>query len=101
MEKLSSCCGATFIGETDLCSECKEHADVEQDDSLVTGRDSALFIGDCANDRGELDIYTPAVYEMINKQMAQDLIKHLAKVFKIDGVLEAVELYQENNRGEK
>jgi hypothetical protein len=25
--KLSKCCNALSIGETDLCSECKEHAD--------------------------------------------------------------------------
>jgi len=24
--KVSNCCGATFVGETDLCSKCKEHA---------------------------------------------------------------------------
>lgn len=27
MEELSECCGASRWGETDICSDCKEHAD--------------------------------------------------------------------------
>jgi predicted amidophosphoribosyltransferase len=27
---ISNCCGAKFIAETDICSECKEHADVSE-----------------------------------------------------------------------
>jgi hypothetical protein len=27
MEELSNCCGASRWGETDVCSDCKEHAD--------------------------------------------------------------------------
>jgi hypothetical protein len=27
-EELTNCCGATFLFETDLCSDCREHADV-------------------------------------------------------------------------
>ncbi len=34
-EKLSNCCGAPFIGETDLCSECKEHADIQVEEKEV------------------------------------------------------------------
>ncbi len=31
-EPLSSCCGAPAWGNTDLCGECKEHADFMDDD---------------------------------------------------------------------
>ena len=27
MEELSNCCGFPRWGETDICSDCKEHAD--------------------------------------------------------------------------
>lgn len=27
MQELSNCCGASRWGETDICSDCKEHAD--------------------------------------------------------------------------
>lgn len=27
--KISNCCGATVIENTDLCSDCKEHCEVE------------------------------------------------------------------------
>jgi predicted amidophosphoribosyltransferase len=27
---ISNCCGAKMYEETDICSECKEHADVEE-----------------------------------------------------------------------
>jgi hypothetical protein len=27
MEEFSNCCGASRWGETDICSDCKEHAD--------------------------------------------------------------------------
>ena len=26
----TNCCGASMIGETDLCSHCKEHAEMEE-----------------------------------------------------------------------
>ena len=29
MEKQSNCCGASAWFETDICSDCKEHADFE------------------------------------------------------------------------
>ncbi len=32
MEELSNCCGASRWGETDICSNCKEHADFEPDE---------------------------------------------------------------------
>ena len=28
---LSNCCGAPIWGETDICSDCKEHAEFEDD----------------------------------------------------------------------
>jgi hypothetical protein len=28
----SNCCGASPLWETDLCSDCKEHAEFEEDD---------------------------------------------------------------------
>ena len=32
MEELSNCCGASRWGETDICSDRKEHADFEPDE---------------------------------------------------------------------
>ena len=32
MEELSNCCGASRWGETDICSDCKAHADFEPDE---------------------------------------------------------------------
>jgi len=37
--KLSNCCDAPELGETDLCSECKEHADFYDDEEANDRRD--------------------------------------------------------------
>ena len=34
-EALSDCCGAPPWGETDLCAECKEHADFLDDEEFA------------------------------------------------------------------
>jgi len=34
--RLSKCCGATQWGETDICSECKEHATFETLGHMIT-----------------------------------------------------------------
>lgn len=39
---MSDCCYAPFIGETDLCSECLEHAGVAEEEELSL--DEALKI---------------------------------------------------------
>lgn len=31
-EEFSNCCGAARWGETDICSDCKEHADFEEEE---------------------------------------------------------------------
>ncbi len=28
----TNCCGESFIGETDICRKCEEHAEVEKDE---------------------------------------------------------------------
>ena len=32
MNYISNCCGARPLYETDICSDCKEHADFENED---------------------------------------------------------------------
>jgi len=32
-EPLSDCCGARIYPDTDICSDCKEHCEPEQEDS--------------------------------------------------------------------
>ena len=35
MEELSDCCGAPrWFSETDICSDCKEHADFYSDEEI-------------------------------------------------------------------
>ena len=42
--KVSNCCGATLLPETDICSDCKEHSEaVEYDVKEVLG-DPAPFL---------------------------------------------------------
>jgi hypothetical protein len=31
MEEFSNCCGASRWGETDVCSDCKEHAEFNEE----------------------------------------------------------------------
>ena len=34
-EPRTDCCGARFIGETDLCGDCKEHSEPYQEEELI------------------------------------------------------------------
>lgn len=34
-EELSNCCGAKAYGETDICSDCKEHCELETMEELM------------------------------------------------------------------
>jgi len=50
MAIVSNCCGAPALGETDLCSYCKEHAefydeDVLQIDDLIEGKEYRIKYG--------------------------------------------------------
>jgi len=42
-DKLTECCGAKFYEETDLCSDCKEHADVAEEEHEVAPIIKAIF----------------------------------------------------------
>ena len=39
----TNCCGAKFYEETDLCSDCKEHADVAEEEHEVAPIIKAIF----------------------------------------------------------
>ena len=34
-EELSNCCGASVIYESGICSECKEHCEIEEPEGLT------------------------------------------------------------------
>ena len=34
-DEVSSCCGKPFVGETDFCSDCKEHAETKCSECLT------------------------------------------------------------------
>ena len=37
-EEFSNCCGAARWGETDICSDCQEHADFEDGELCRNGK---------------------------------------------------------------
>jgi hypothetical protein len=49
----SECCGAKYIGETDLCSECKEHCG------------EYIVCGECGDECEEIEDYE---YEAIQRE---------------------------------
>tara|TARA_R100001443_G_C3309281_1_gene167299 strand:- start:202 stop:483 length:282 start_codon:yes stop_codon:yes gene_type:complete len=52
--ELSNCCGAKMVGETDICSECKEHADVDE-----------MVCSECGDECDEIEDYE---YEEIQRE---------------------------------
>ena len=41
----SNCCGAPPLWESDICSDCKEHADFDETDFDETDSDDYLYEG--------------------------------------------------------
>ncbi len=50
----SNCCDAKFIGETDICSDCKEHADIIE-----------MMCSECGEECDEIEDYE---YEAIQRE---------------------------------
>ena len=57
-----------------------------------------MWLSDKLDDDGEMKLSFDGEPSWINKVQAVTLIKHLAKVFKLDTILEAIEMYEEKNK---
>ena len=51
---ISNCCGAKMVAETDICSECKEHADTEE-----------MCCSECGEECDEIEDYE---YEALERE---------------------------------
>ena len=54
----SNCCGATFWGETDICNDCREHADVCE-----------MMCDECGDECDEIEDYE---YEEQQRESAEE-----------------------------
>jgi hypothetical protein len=57
----SDCCDATFIAETDICSDCKEHADIIE-----------MMCSECGEECDEIEDYE---YEELQKESYQEMMR--------------------------
>jgi predicted amidophosphoribosyltransferase len=57
----SNCCDAKFISETDLCSDCKEHADVIE-----------MVCAECGEECDEIEDYE---YEAIQRENWAEMMR--------------------------
>ncbi|MCK4609488.1 MAG: hypothetical protein KAT71_08395 [Gammaproteobacteria bacterium] len=60
-----------------------------------------MFLARDIDSDGELEVSIFDSNDWLTKSMAVSVISHLAKVFKLEVIIEAVELYNESNVGEK
>lgn len=58
---------------------------------------SGIHFDDKQDKEGDIEVVIHDTNEYLDKKFAVDVIKHLSKVFKLDSILEAIELYEENN----
>ena len=56
----SECCGATYIGETDLCSDCKEHCG------------EYMVCGECGDECDEIEDYE---YEELQRESYLEMMR--------------------------
>ena len=57
---ISNCCGAKMVGETDICSDCKEHADKED-----------MCCAECGYECDEIEDYE---YEELERENYQEMM---------------------------
>ena len=70
---------------------------------MKTGTREDMFLARDIDSDGELEVSIFDSNDWLTKSMAVSVIKHLAskEVFDLEVILEAVELYNESNVGEK
>jgi len=61
--RVSDCCGAEPWGETDLCSECKEHAEFEDENDRT-----------CSNNGEEVETTTYSIKTYLDERREKDLL---------------------------
>ena len=68
---------------------------------MKTGTREDMFLARDIDSDGELEVSIFDSNDWLTKSMAVSVIKHLATIFKLELIIEAVELYNESNVGEK
>ena len=56
---ISNCCGAKMVAETHICSECKEHADIEE-----------MCCSECGEECDEIEDYE---YEALERESYDEM----------------------------